>query len=72
MRNDCLIILFFQKFLKADFYLCLNRYMNEIADYVKDVAEGDVNTLVEEYYSKYDILRSIPIRLTICPYSLSP
>ena len=30
--------------------------INEIADYVKDVAEGDVDTLVEEYYSKYDIL----------------
>ena len=30
--------------------------INEIADYVKDVAEGDINALVEEYYSKYDIL----------------
>ncbi len=30
--------------------------VNEIADYVKDVAEGDINTLVEEYYDKYEIL----------------
>lgn len=30
--------------------------VNEIADYVQDVSAGDVNTLVEEYYSKYKIL----------------
>ncbi|MFR6218849.1 MAG: L-arabinose isomerase, partial [Enterocloster bolteae] len=30
--------------------------VNEIADYVNDVAAGDVSTLVEEYYDKYDIL----------------
>ena len=30
--------------------------INEITEYVKDVAEGDVNALVDEYYSKYDIL----------------
>lgn len=30
--------------------------VNEIADYVKDVAEGEINTLVEEYYDKYEIL----------------
>ena len=30
--------------------------VNEIADYVKDVAEGEMNTLVEEYYDKYEIL----------------
>lgn len=30
--------------------------VNEIADYVKDVSNADINTLVEEYYSKYDIL----------------
>jgi L-arabinose isomerase len=30
--------------------------VNEIAEYVKDVSAGDVNVLVEEYYSKYDIL----------------
>lgn len=30
--------------------------VNEIADYVKDVAKGDVDALVDEYYSKYDIL----------------
>lgn len=30
--------------------------VNEIADYVKDVTSGDVSALVEEYYSKYDIL----------------
>ncbi len=30
--------------------------VNEIAAAVEDVAEGDVNTLVEEYYDKYDIL----------------
>ena len=30
--------------------------VNEIADYVNDVAKGDVDALVDEYYSKYDIL----------------
>lgn len=30
--------------------------VNEIADYVKDVSAGDIETLVEEYYSKYEIL----------------
>lgn len=30
--------------------------VNEIADYVKDVKQGDINTLVEEYYSRYEIL----------------
>lgn len=30
--------------------------VNEIAEYVKDVKQGDIDTLVEEYYSKYDIL----------------
>ena len=27
MRNNCMIVLIFQEFFKADFYLCLNRYM---------------------------------------------
>ena len=30
--------------------------VNEIAEYVNDVAAGDVSALVEEYYDKYDIL----------------
>lgn len=30
--------------------------VNEIADYVKDVSAADIDTLVEEYYSKYQIL----------------
>ena len=30
--------------------------VNEIADAVKDVQQGDVNALVEEYYDKYEIL----------------
>ena len=30
--------------------------VNEIYDYVNDVSSGDIDTLVEEYYSKYDIL----------------
>lgn len=30
--------------------------VNEIAGYVKDVSAGDIDTLVEEYYSKYEIL----------------
>lgn len=30
--------------------------VNEIADYVKDVSAGDIEALVEEYYSKYEIL----------------
>ena len=30
--------------------------VNEIADYVKDVPAGDVDALVEEYYSRYEIL----------------
>ncbi|MBE7720556.1 MAG: L-arabinose isomerase [Lacrimispora celerecrescens] len=30
--------------------------VNEITDYVKDVAAGDISSLVEEYYSRYEIL----------------
>lgn len=30
--------------------------VNEIADYVKDVPAGEIEALVEEYYSKYNIL----------------
>ena len=30
--------------------------VNEIADAVKDVSKGDIDTLVEEYYDKYEIL----------------
>ena len=30
--------------------------VNEIADYVTDVADGDISSLVEEYYSRYEIL----------------
>ena len=30
--------------------------INEIAAYVEDVSKGDIDTLVEEYYSKYNIL----------------
>lgn len=30
--------------------------VNEIADYVSDISEGDVNALLDEYYSKYEIL----------------
>ena len=30
--------------------------VNDIVEYVKDVSSGDISTLVEEYYSKYDIL----------------
>jgi L-arabinose isomerase len=30
--------------------------VNEIADYVKDVKEGDVSSLVEEYYSLYEMV----------------
>lgn len=30
--------------------------VNEIVNYVKDVSAADINTLVEEYYSQYDIL----------------
>ncbi|MFA9463963.1 MAG: L-arabinose isomerase [Velocimicrobium sp.] len=30
--------------------------VNEIADYVKDVKQADIDGLVEEYYSKYDII----------------
>ncbi len=30
--------------------------VNEIADYVKDVSEADINALVEEYYDKYELL----------------
>ncbi|MDD2978415.1 MAG: L-arabinose isomerase [Hespellia sp.] len=30
--------------------------VNEIAEAVEQVAEGDINALVEEYYDKYDIL----------------
>lgn len=30
--------------------------INEIAEYVNDVSAGDIDTLVEEYYSKYEIL----------------
>ena len=30
--------------------------VNEIAEYVKDVSQGDIDVLVEEYYSRYQIL----------------
>ena len=30
--------------------------VNEIAEYVQETAKGDVDTLVEEYYDKYEIL----------------
>lgn len=30
--------------------------VNEITDYVNDVAAGDISSLVEEYYSRYEIL----------------
>ena len=30
--------------------------VNEIAEYVQDVSQGDIDVLVEEYYNKYDIL----------------
>ena len=30
--------------------------VNEVSDYVQDVKAGDVSTLVEEYYNRYDIL----------------
>jgi L-arabinose isomerase len=30
--------------------------VNEIADYVKDVKEGEVSSLIEEYYSRYEIV----------------
>ena len=30
--------------------------VNEIAEYVKDVSQGDIDALVEEYYSRYQIL----------------
>ncbi len=30
--------------------------VNEIAEYVKDVKQGDIDALVEEYYSRYQIL----------------
>lgn len=30
--------------------------VNEIADYVNDVKQGDIDALVEEYYDKYDII----------------
>lgn len=30
--------------------------VNEVADYVSDVKAGDVSSLVEEYYDRYDIL----------------
>lgn len=30
--------------------------ITDIAEYVQDVSKGDVDTLVEEYYSKYDII----------------
>ncbi len=30
--------------------------VNEIGEYVQAVAEGEINSLVEEYYSRYDIL----------------
>ena len=33
--------------------------VNEIAEYVKGAAEGDINALVDEYYSKYDILLEV-------------
>ncbi len=30
--------------------------VNEIAEYVANVSEGDINALVDEYYTKYDII----------------
>ncbi|RKD33099.1 L-arabinose isomerase [Lacrimispora algidixylanolytica] len=30
--------------------------VNEITDYVKDVKEGEISSLVEEYYSRYEIV----------------
>ncbi|TCL56946.1 L-arabinose isomerase [Kineothrix alysoides] len=30
--------------------------VNEIIEYVKDVKEGEINSLVDEYYTKYDII----------------
>ncbi len=30
--------------------------ITDIAEYVQDVSQGDIDTLVEEYYSKYEIL----------------
>ncbi|HHT89178.1 MAG TPA: L-arabinose isomerase [Clostridiales bacterium] len=30
--------------------------VNEICEYVRDVSQGDIDALVEEYYSKYDII----------------
>ena len=30
--------------------------VNEIAEYVEGVPQNEINALVEEYYSKYDIL----------------
>lgn len=30
--------------------------ITDIAEYVKDVSEGEINTLLEEYYDKYDII----------------
>ena len=29
---------------------------NEIAEYVQDVSQGDIDVLVEEYYNKYDMI----------------
>lgn len=30
--------------------------VNEIAEYVQDVSQGDIDILVEEYYNKYDMI----------------
>ena len=30
--------------------------VNEIAEYVQDVSQGDIDVLVEEYYNKYDMI----------------
>lgn len=35
----------------------INAYpVNEIAEYVQDVSQGDIDVLVEEYYNKYDMI----------------
>lgn len=30
--------------------------VNDIAEYVQDVSQGDIDVLVEEYYNKYDMI----------------
>lgn len=35
----------------------INAYpVNEIAEYVQDVSQGDIDVLVEEHYNKYDMI----------------